>query len=151
MRAAEGMGAQGDADPAGQSWLARTDEIVAEYKNSSYDKSQVHSEAQIAMQAINALLENRIDDLSEQMIGWLYKADDTLSQIQKDTLSASFQSPWGAGAVAFGQQISSEAQAGAAALRKTGQNIVDVATTNWTPWIGGGVALAIAAKLAGVM
>lgn len=151
MRAAEGMGAAGDADPAGQSWLVRTDQIVNEYKDSSYSKSQVHQEAQIAMQGISALLENRIDDLSEQMIGWLYKADDTLDQIQKDTLSASFQSPWGSGAVAFGESVSSSVKSGAAALQKAGQNIADVATMDWKPWVGGGVALAIAAKLAGIL
>lgn len=151
MRAAEGLGAAGDADPAGQSWLDRTTDIVNEWKDSSYSKAQVHSEAQTAMQAVSALLQNRIDDLSQQMIDWLYKADDVLDQVQKDTLSATFQSPWKEGTVAFGQQVSSEVQAGVKALQKAGQNVVDVATTNWTPWIGGGVALAIAGKLAGVL
>ncbi len=151
MRAAEGMGAQGDADSAGQSWLDRTTQIISEYNDSSYDKNQVHSEANVAAGGISALLGARFDDLSSQMIDWLDAAVDTLAKIAKDTLSASFQSPWKEGAAAFSQQLKSEVYAGANALRKTGENIADVATMDWKPWVGGGVALAIAAKLAGIL
>jgi hypothetical protein len=143
----KGMGAAGDADPAGQSWLDRTTQITLEWKDPTYDKSQAHSEAQIAMQGISALLQNRFADLSDTMVQSLYQADDALDQVQKDTLSASYQSPWAAGAVAFGQQVSSEVQAGAAALSKAAQTAVNIATTPLTYYVGAGVAALVGAKM----
>lgn len=130
------------ADPAGQSWLDRTTAIVAEYKDPAYSKADLHLEAQNAMQGISALLQNRFSQLSSQMVQWLYAADDTLNKVQVGTLSATFESPWAAGATEFFQTLKQEVVAGGKAL------VNPLSVVPWWAWpLGGLVGLAAAKSL----
>jgi len=130
------------ADPAGQSWLDRTTAIIAEYKDPTYSKADLHLEAQNAMQGISALLSNRFSQLSSTMVQSLYSADDILNKIQVGTLSATFESPWSSGATEFVQTLKQEVVAGGKALANP------LSVVPWWAWpLGGLVGLAAAKSL----
>jgi hypothetical protein len=120
------------ADEAGQSWLDRTTAIATEFQDANYSREAVHNEAQLAMQGINQLLEHRYNELSPQMVEWLYQAVDTNDKIQKDTLEATFQSPWSAGASEFGTALKQEAAAGVQGVKQAAKDVAKAVSVDFT-------------------